>query len=286
MLGAVIRNTANPTMLGAGYKVNVIPTEATAHVDGRFLPGFEDEFFATLAELCGDNVSWEFLSKQQPWETPYDGRLVDAMTQSILAEDPDGIVAPYLMSGGTDAKHFREARDALLRLRTAATAARPRLRVAVPRRRRAGAGGRAGVRRAGVRPLPRAGLSEPFPGVSCTMAALDPPERPKCPRNAERRRVGCDAHLWIRQMSSASRQARLGRCRRIADGSRLPAAVRAGTTSAGGSAKASTGPPGDRRAADAGAGRVVASTCPHRRRPSCPSSGSWSSRSGCRRPGR
>ena len=108
MLGAVIRNTANPTMLGAGYKVNVIPTEATAHVDGRFLPGFEDEFFATLAELCGDNVSWEFLSKQQPWETPYDGQLVDAMTQSILAEDPDGIVAPYLMSGGTDAKHFRK----------------------------------------------------------------------------------------------------------------------------------------------------------------------------------
>jgi acetylornithine deacetylase/succinyl-diaminopimelate desuccinylase-like protein len=108
MLGAVIRNTANPTMLHAGYKVNVIPTEATAHVDGRFLPGFEDEFFATLAELCGDHVTWEFLSKQQPWETPYEGRLVDAMTRSILAEDPDGIVAPYLMSGGTDAKHFRK----------------------------------------------------------------------------------------------------------------------------------------------------------------------------------
>jgi acetylornithine deacetylase/succinyl-diaminopimelate desuccinylase-like protein len=30
------------------------------------------------------------------------------MTRSILAEDPDGIVAPYLMSGGTDAKHFRK----------------------------------------------------------------------------------------------------------------------------------------------------------------------------------
>ena len=108
MLGAVIRNTANPTMLGAGYKVNVIPTEATAHVDGRFLPGFEDEFFATLAELCGDNVSWEFVSKQQPWDSPYETPLVDAMTRSILAEDPDGIVAPYLMSGGTDAKHFRK----------------------------------------------------------------------------------------------------------------------------------------------------------------------------------
>ncbi|WP_028638306.1 M20/M25/M40 family metallo-hydrolase [Nocardioides sp. URHA0032] len=108
MLGAVIRNTVNPTMLRAGYKVNVIPTEATAHVDGRFLPGYEDEFFATLADLVGDDIEVEYVSHQQPWETPYDGDLVDAMTRSLLAEDPDAIVAPYLMSGGTDAKHFRK----------------------------------------------------------------------------------------------------------------------------------------------------------------------------------
>jgi acetylornithine deacetylase/succinyl-diaminopimelate desuccinylase-like protein len=106
MLGAVIRNTANPTMLSAGYKVNVIPTEATAHVDGRFLPGYEDEFFDTLAELCGEGVERSFVSHQQPWETPYDGALVDVMTRSLLAEDRDGVVAPFLMSGGTDAKHF------------------------------------------------------------------------------------------------------------------------------------------------------------------------------------
>ena len=108
MLGAVLRNTANPTMLGAGYKVNVIPTEATAHVDGRFLPGYEDEFFATLAELCGDDVSIDFVSKQAPWETPYEGELVEAMTRSLMAEDPGAVVAPYLMSGGTDAKHFNK----------------------------------------------------------------------------------------------------------------------------------------------------------------------------------
>ncbi|WP_101524483.1 M20/M25/M40 family metallo-hydrolase [Nocardioides houyundeii] len=108
MLGAVIRNTANPTMLQAGYKVNVIPTEATAYLDGRFLPGYQDEFFATLDELCGPDVTREFVSHQQPWESPTQGNLMDAMTRSILAEDPDGIVAPYLMSGGTDAKHFRK----------------------------------------------------------------------------------------------------------------------------------------------------------------------------------
>ncbi len=37
---------------------------------------------------------------------PYDGDLVAAMGRSILAEDEDALVAPYLMSGGTDAKHF------------------------------------------------------------------------------------------------------------------------------------------------------------------------------------
>jgi acetylornithine deacetylase/succinyl-diaminopimelate desuccinylase-like protein len=108
MLGAVIRNTTNPTMLGAGYKANVIPTEATAHIDGRSLPGFEDEFFATLAELVGDDIEVEYLSNQAPWETPYDGELVDAMHRSLLAEDPDALIAPFLMSGGTDAKHFRK----------------------------------------------------------------------------------------------------------------------------------------------------------------------------------
>ncbi|WP_183093306.1 M20/M25/M40 family metallo-hydrolase [Nocardioides stalactiti] len=107
MLGAVLSNTTNPTMLSAGYKVNVIPTEATAHIDGRTLPGYEDEFFATLAELCGEDISVDYVSNQAPWETPYDGALVDAMTRSLVAEDPDALVAPYLMSGGTDAKHFR-----------------------------------------------------------------------------------------------------------------------------------------------------------------------------------
>jgi acetylornithine deacetylase/succinyl-diaminopimelate desuccinylase-like protein len=108
MLGAVISNTVNPTMLSAGYKVNVVPTTATAHVDARSLPGHEDEFFDTLSELIGEDIDVEYLSNQPPWETPYDGHLVDAMQRSLLAEDPDAIVAPFLMSGGTDAKHFRK----------------------------------------------------------------------------------------------------------------------------------------------------------------------------------
>jgi acetylornithine deacetylase/succinyl-diaminopimelate desuccinylase-like protein len=106
MLGAVIRNTANPTRLDAGYKVNVVPGSAQAQIDGRFLPGYEDEFFATMAELLGEGIEVDYLSNQHAVETPYEGDLVRAITSSVLAEDPDALVAPYLMSGGTDGKHW------------------------------------------------------------------------------------------------------------------------------------------------------------------------------------
>ena len=155
----MIRNTANPTMLASGYKVNVIPTEASAHIDGRFLPGYEDEFFDTLAALCGDGIEIDFVTKQPAWEMPYDGALVDAMSRSLLAEDPDALVAPYLMSGGTDAKHFGRLGMRTYGFAPAAPARRPGLHRAVPRRGRAGADRRPGVRRAGLRPVPRPGLS-------------------------------------------------------------------------------------------------------------------------------
>ena len=73
MIGATLRNTANPTMLEAGYKANVIPQTATAHVDGRFLPGYEEEFFATIDELLGPNVTREFIHHDIAVETAVRG---------------------------------------------------------------------------------------------------------------------------------------------------------------------------------------------------------------------
>ena len=51
LVAGTVRNSANPTMLQAGYKINVIPGEAVGHVDGRVLPGYEAEFRASLDEL-------------------------------------------------------------------------------------------------------------------------------------------------------------------------------------------------------------------------------------------
>ena len=106
MLGAALRNTANPTMLEAGYKANVIPSSAEATIDTRFLPGQEHEWDAKVAELAGDDVDFEWLHKDIAVETTFDGAIVDAMVQSLKAEDPGAHPVPYLMSGGTDAKSF------------------------------------------------------------------------------------------------------------------------------------------------------------------------------------
>ena len=108
MVGAVIKNTTNPTMLDAGYKVNVIPQTASASVDGRFLPGERDSFLATMEDLVGEDIEIGFHSLQDPLETSFDGRIVDGIKTAIAAEDPDALVAPYVMSGGTDGKHFNK----------------------------------------------------------------------------------------------------------------------------------------------------------------------------------
>ncbi|WP_055492701.1 M20/M25/M40 family metallo-hydrolase [Streptomyces sp. TP-A0356] len=106
LIGATLSNTANPTQLNAGYKVNVIPSEATAHVDGRFLPGFEEEFLADLDRILGPHVRREDVHADKAVETTFDGALVEAMQSALQAEDPAAKAIPYMLSGGTDAKSF------------------------------------------------------------------------------------------------------------------------------------------------------------------------------------
>ena len=106
MIGATIRNTANPTMLDAGYKSNVIPGSAAATIDTRFLPGQEDELLAKIDELAGEGITRETIVRDIAVETAFDGEIVDAMAAALRAEDAGARPVPYVMSGGTDAKSF------------------------------------------------------------------------------------------------------------------------------------------------------------------------------------
>ncbi|MFF7308047.1 M20/M25/M40 family metallo-hydrolase [Streptomyces sp. NPDC008137] len=106
LVESTLRNSANPTMLNAGYKINVIPGEAVAQVDGRYLPGGEDEFRETLDRLTGPDVEWEFHHREVALESPVDSATFARMRAAVEEFAPEGHVVPYCMSGGTDAKQF------------------------------------------------------------------------------------------------------------------------------------------------------------------------------------
>ena len=108
MIGATLQNTANPTMLEAGYKANVIPGSASAVIDGRFIPGYEDELNETIRNIVGPDISIQTITRDKALEVAFEGDLVDQMCRSLLQHDPEAIPVPYVMSGGTDNKALAE----------------------------------------------------------------------------------------------------------------------------------------------------------------------------------
>ncbi|SDL16623.1 Acetylornithine deacetylase/Succinyl-diaminopimelate desuccinylase [Glycomyces sambucus] len=106
LVEATLRNSANPTVLEAGYKVNVVPEHARAEVDGRVVPGGDAEFEATMDELCGPDVAWRYAHRDRPLTAPVDSPTFAAMRAAVKKYDPEGHPVPFCMSGGTDAKQF------------------------------------------------------------------------------------------------------------------------------------------------------------------------------------
>jgi acetylornithine deacetylase/succinyl-diaminopimelate desuccinylase-like protein len=106
IIGATLRNTANPTRLQAGYKENVVPGKAWATVDCRTLPGRSEEFLEQVREIVGSALTIEYVQHQPAVETSFDGQLVDAMAAALRAEDPGARAVPYMVTAGTDAKAF------------------------------------------------------------------------------------------------------------------------------------------------------------------------------------
>jgi acetylornithine deacetylase/succinyl-diaminopimelate desuccinylase-like protein len=107
LAAATVRSTAQPTALTAGSAVNVVPSRAEALVDLRVLPGAVDDVFAVLDGLLGPGVRREFATTPaEPVSAPLDGPWFAAMAAALRAEDPTGVVVPYCLGGGTDAKSF------------------------------------------------------------------------------------------------------------------------------------------------------------------------------------
>lgn len=106
--GAMLSNTASPTVLRAGSKVNVIPGRASVDIDGRTLPGqtetgFLDELRAALGD---DGAAIEVLRSLPPVEASSKTPLFEHLAATLKRHDPTGIPVPYLIPGFTDAKAY------------------------------------------------------------------------------------------------------------------------------------------------------------------------------------
>jgi acetylornithine deacetylase/succinyl-diaminopimelate desuccinylase-like protein len=107
-LAALLSNTASPTVLRAGEKINVIPDRAEVLLDGRTLPGqTAEDFLGELRRVLGEDVELEVMKFVPAVVTePAESALYDAMKSAIVAREPDAVVVPYMLPGFTDAKYF------------------------------------------------------------------------------------------------------------------------------------------------------------------------------------
>lgn len=107
---AMLHDTAAVTCLAAGARVNVVPEEAVAEVDGRYLPGVtREEFIDEIRRAVGDLVELEVTQDQPPVETRPGTPLWDAIVEVMGRAVPGCRVAPYMITGFTDAKHYARA---------------------------------------------------------------------------------------------------------------------------------------------------------------------------------
>jgi acetylornithine deacetylase/succinyl-diaminopimelate desuccinylase-like protein len=105
-LHAITHDTAVPTGLHAGHKINVIPSTAEAWVDGRYLPGQTvDGFLREIRQVIGHGYEIERVDSSPPLEEPPGGPLYDAILSVMRRFAPGVPVVPLLLSGATDAKH-------------------------------------------------------------------------------------------------------------------------------------------------------------------------------------
>lgn len=105
-LHAVTHDTAVPTGLRAGDKINVIPAEAEALVDGRYLPGQTPEgFVQEIRAVVGEDYDIDILDVTPPLEDVPGGPLYETIVRAIEGHAPEAQVIPTMLSGATDAKH-------------------------------------------------------------------------------------------------------------------------------------------------------------------------------------
>jgi acetylornithine deacetylase/succinyl-diaminopimelate desuccinylase-like protein len=106
----MVRDTISLTILRGGNKINVIPSESTASLDCRLIPGSsKEDFLREIKRRLGDEIEVEVVSESRSLPpSPLDTDLFKAIQSFAAQNDPGCPVVPVLLSGATDSRFFRE----------------------------------------------------------------------------------------------------------------------------------------------------------------------------------
>ena len=110
---AMLRMTIAPTVIHGGVKENIIPSECEAIFDCRVLPGqTPTEAMNKIKDLLKDvnleKLDFEIIQANEPSESPVNTPLYQQIVTVLKDFEPDGSVAPILLTGGTDSRFFRK----------------------------------------------------------------------------------------------------------------------------------------------------------------------------------
>ncbi|MGB7572415.1 MAG: M20/M25/M40 family metallo-hydrolase, partial [Thermodesulfobacteriota bacterium] len=110
ILNAIVRDTISLTILQGGGKINVIPSESTASLDCRLIPGSsKEDFLKEVKKRLGGEVEVKVVSESHSLPpSPLDTDLFQAIQRFAAKNDPACPVVPLLLSGATDSRFFRE----------------------------------------------------------------------------------------------------------------------------------------------------------------------------------
>ncbi|MFP3940158.1 MAG: M20 family peptidase [Thermoanaerobaculia bacterium] len=129
---ALIRTTTAPTMLDAGVKDNVLPSEARAVVNFRIHPRDTPEEVISHVRWAlrdprvevavygdfaggGDGEDGGAPPLAVPRAAPTDGAAYDLLARTVARVFPSAAVAPTLITGATDARHYTRLTDRVYR---------------------------------------------------------------------------------------------------------------------------------------------------------------------------
>lgn len=116
---ATVRTTTAPTMFTAGTAENVLAARAQAIVNFRILPGETvDDVLAHVRDVVDDpaiEVRCVGVCRDPSPISPVDGEGFAVIRRAITHVFPEALVAPHLVVGGTDARHYTNLSDQVYR---------------------------------------------------------------------------------------------------------------------------------------------------------------------------